>query len=247
MGAGAIVVASSVVVAPLELRVRDVEPSGGRAIVLRLDLGGRQFQYEAGQAAWLGRTDQAKRSPYSIACAPSRARETGALEFLIRTDAGRHAGPHLDPLEPGVAIAVDGPIGGFTLQASLDARALLFVAGGVGIAPLRAMIQEALARPFAPLVTVVHSARAVDDFAFSAEFDAWSASGQLRIVRTVTGADDASGRPAGRITSDLLASLNLNRDTHCFVCGPDELVGNVSSLLLDAGIQPERVARETWG
>lgn len=247
MGAGAIVVASSVVVAPLELRVRDVEPSGGRAIVLRLDLGGRPFPYAAGQAAWLGRTGHTKRSPYSIACAPSRARETGTLEFLIRTDAERRAGPHLDPLEPGASIAVHGPIGGFTLQASLDARALLFVAGGVGIAPLRAMIQEALARPRAPRVTLLHSARTPDDFAFRTEFDALTASGQLRNVRTVTGTDVTGDHAAGRITADVLDSLNLDRDTHGFVCGPDELVGDVSALLLAAGFPPERISSETWG
>lgn len=230
----------------LELRVREIVAEGPHAVVLRLDLEEHHFAYQAGQAVWLGRPGRAKRSAYSIACAPGRARASRNLEFLIRTDAHARVGEHLDPLVPGSVIAVEGPLGRFTLRPSADAPALLFVAGGVGIAPLRAMIQEALEQLEPPNMTLLHSARTPHDFAFAAEFDALAAAGLMRVVRTATRGIGPGTSLTGRISGDLLASLNLQPRTRCYVCGPEELVGDVSSLLGDQGVPLDRIVRDDW-
>lgn len=230
----------------LELRVREVVAEGPLAIVLRLELGEHRFDYQAGQAVWLGRPGRAKRSAYSIACSPGWARANRSLEFLIRTDAHGSVGEHLDPLDPGSALVVEGPLGGLTLRPTPDAPALLFVAGGVGIAPLRAMIQETLDQPDPPKVTLLHSARTPYDFAFAAEFDALATAGLMRIVRTATRGVGPGTSLTGRITGDVLASLELQPGTRCYVCGPEELVGDVSALLISQGVPPDRIVREDW-
>ncbi|MEW5982698.1 MAG: FAD-binding oxidoreductase [Acidobacteriota bacterium] len=227
------------------LRVREVVAEGPRAVIVRLDLGGQSFEYRAGQAARLGRPSEPTRVPYSIACAPGRARATGTLEFLLRTDAHGRVGDHLDPLEPGEMLMASGPFGRFTLPVPLIAPALLFVAGGVGIAPLRAMIEDVLARTASPPVMLVHSARSAEDFAYGAEFDAEVKAGRLRLARTVTRAPGPATLPRGRITRDLLEGVGVRAGTLCFVCGPDALVGHASRLLAELGIPEEQIRYET--
>ena len=55
-------------------------------------------------------------------------------------------GPHLPRWTVGTAVEIDGPIGTFRYPDRLTDPAVLFVAGGSGIAPLRAMLHEALTR-----------------------------------------------------------------------------------------------------
>src|SRR5688500_11934423 len=96
----------------MTLRVSDNIAAARTSRILRVDLDGAAFSYLPGQAALLGIPGEPKRSPYSISCAPERARETGKLEFLIKTAALPQNGPSLSSLKCGDFIHVQGPFGG---------------------------------------------------------------------------------------------------------------------------------------
>ena len=110
-----------------------------RAVVLRLDTAGARIAFSAGQAAMVGLADRKDRKPYSIASAPEEQRRSGVIEFLVEVGPDGQSRPNLEGVGPGSRVAVQGPAGGFVLPLRLP-RDLLFVAGGTGIAPLRAMI-----------------------------------------------------------------------------------------------------------
>ena len=131
----------------LTLTLREVERATPRATIVRLALGGRRFDYAAGQAVLVGRTGQADRRPYSLATSPSECRERDELELLVGLDTLGQPGTHLGPLKTGMSVDVEGPLGTFTFPSAATEHRFLFVAGGTGIAPLRAMLHEALARP----------------------------------------------------------------------------------------------------
>ena len=230
---------------PVTLRIREVLPATPRARVVRIDLDGQPFPYQPGQALLIGSHGYERRKPYSIASAPEDAERDGYLELLVGVDADGAAGPHLQ-LRSGEPVDVDGPLGRFTFPAEPAERRFLFVAGGTGIAPLRAMIRHALRVPHDE-VGLLYSARTPLEFAFEDEFRALASAGEINLRQTVTreAAETWQG-PRGRIVQSDLAPLVHDRETLCFVCGPPALVAEIPRLLGELGVEPPRVRIEEW-
>ncbi len=229
----------------LTLPIREVIAATPRARIVRLDLGGHAFPFAAGQAVRIGVAGDERRKPYSIAHAPEDARRDGFLELLVGVDQAGSAGPHL-PLEPGTLIAVEGPAGHFTFPEHPDERRFVFVAGGTGIAPLRAMIRHALRLAPAQL-GLLYSARTALEFAYEDEFRALERDGRLELRLTVTrDSTDAWTGTRGRIGRDELAPLVHDAATLCFVCGPPALVDEIPRRLIELGVPQERIRKEEW-
>jgi NAD(P)H-flavin reductase len=230
----------------LTLRIRDVVAATPRARIVRLDLDAVPFEYLAGQAVLVGIEDVGKR-PYSIAAAPEDARESDAIELLVGVDADGRAGPHL-PLDRGAAVQVEGPVGAFTFPETVSERRAIFVAGGTGIAPLRAMMRHALFGPPAiQTVGLLYSARKPEEFAYEDEFRGMAARGIIELRQTVTRAAESEwAGPRGRIDRAALGDLVHGADTLCFVCGPAAMVDDIPKLLTDLGVEREKIRIEEW-
>jgi len=161
-------------------------------------------------------------------------------------DEAGQPGPHLE-LKPGALVDIEGPVGRFTFPEEPDERRFLFVAGGTGIAPLRAMLRHALTVRH-DSIGLLYSARTPGDFAYEAELRELARRGHLELTQTVTreaGADSWSGT-RGRISRAELSRLVHDPATLCFVCGPPTLVAETRGLLDELGIRGERVRTEEW-
>jgi NAD(P)H-flavin reductase len=231
----------------LTVPIRDVVPATPRARIVRLDLDGGTFDFAPGQAVRVGVPGTERRRPYSIASAPEDARQLHSLELLVGVDAEGRAGEHL-PLEPGTAIEVEGPLGTFTFPDHVTAQRIVFVAGGTGIAPLRAMLRHVIAsEPDVRDIGLLYSARTPDDFAYEAEFRDLAARGVIELRQTVTRAGEAEWRGGrGRIDRGTLAELVHDADTLCFVCGPAAMVDEIPRILTELGVPPEKIRIEEW-
>lgn len=229
----------------LTLPIREVLPATPRARIARIDLDGHAFDYAPGQAVSIATHGQEKRRPYSIAAAPEDARRHGWLELLIGVNAEGTAGSHLT-LEPGIQIDVEGPLGSFTFPPTPDERRFIFIAGGTGIAPLRAMMQRALHLPHRN-IGLFYSARTPDEFAYESELRGLAQSGEIELRQTVTRAADTEWTgPRGRLNRAALEELVHDPATLCFVCGPPALVDEMPKILTGLGIPRERIKMEEW-
>jgi len=229
----------------LTLPIREVLPATPRARIARLDLNGHAFEYAAGQAVLIATEGHDKRRPYSIAAAPEDARRDGYVELLIGVDEHGAPGPHLT-LETGHRVDVEGPIGAFTFPAAPDERRFVFIAGGTGIAPLRAMLHHALMRPHRN-IGLFYSVRTPDEFAYEEELHRLARDGKIELRQTVTRANDANWTgPRGRLKREALEELVHDPATLCFVCGPPSLVDEMPKLLAELGISRERIKIEEW-
>jgi ferredoxin-NADP reductase len=224
----------------LTLPIREVLPATPRARIVRLDLGGHAFEYRAGQAVMIARHHYSQRKPYSVASAPEDAQRDNVLELLIGVDGAGKPGPHLS-LGLGVPIDVEGPVGRFTFPVDPLERRFVFIAGGTGIAPLRAMLRHALTLS-GHEIGLFYSARSPGEFAYESEFRALAASGQIQLRQTVTRASQAVwGGARGRLNREALAELVHDPATLCFVCGPPALVVEIPALLTELGIPRDRI------
>ena len=233
----------------LTLSIRDVLPATPRARILRVDLDEQAFEYLAGQAVLIATHGYEKRRPYSISSAPEDAKQSRAIELLIGVDANGFAGPHLT-LEPGTRVDVEGPLGTFTFPPDPVEPRFIFIAGGTGIAPLRAMLRHALAIPHRA-IGLFYSARTPDEFAYKTELQRLARRNLIALTLTMTGglredADDAWRGERGRISASRLAQALPAPDPLCFICGPPALVDDVPPLLLQLGVKSARIRTEEW-
>lgn len=225
--------------------IREVLPATPRARIARLDLDGHAFDYSPGQAVSIASHGQEKRRPYSIAAAPERARRDGWLELLIGVNADGTPGPHLT-LTNGELVDVDGPLGSFTFPPAPAERRFVFIAGGTGIAPLRAMMQRALHLPHRN-IGVFYSVRTPDEFAYEEELRGLAHTGEIELRQTVTRAADADWTgPRGRLNREALEELIHDPKTLCFICGPPALVDDIPRILTEIGIPRTRIKIEEW-
>jgi NAD(P)H-flavin reductase len=229
----------------LTLRLERVDAASPRLRLLSIDTSGHPFNYLPGQAVMMGPHGAAVRRPYSIACSPERAAETHALELLIAMEGGSG---DLTWAASGELVDVEGPIGTFTFPASLDQSRLLFVAGGTGIAPVRAMLDHALRRHPSEKISLLYSTRRRDEFAFMEEFRAHERAGRLELHPTVTRDEEASWEgKRGRIgRSHFEAVLHDPASTLCFVCGPPSLVSESAATLKELGVPDALIRTEAW-
>ena len=223
-----------------------IVPATSRSALLRVTTEA-PLPFLAGQAVALGEQGQALRRPYSIAVGPGTAARTGQLEFLIGIGPNGTPGPHLSSLQPGLRLDIEGPFGAFTFPQALAESHVLFVAGGSGIAPLRAMLHEALEIRPGLRMSLLYSARTPEDFAFAGELAELHRTQRVRVLRTATrGAGPAWDGARGRISRAELEALVDSPETLCFVCGPEALVHEVPRMLRDVGVVPSRIRVEEW-
>jgi len=234
-----------------------VAPVTPRSRLLTLDLRRQPFDFRPGQAVLIG-TRGVPRRPYSIASSPERAAETRTLELLIALEADGTLGPHLPDLVPGSSIDLEGPLGTFLFPVEPPEQPLLFVAGGTGIAPLRAMIDHVLRgdlpSPGLPSararsrLSLLYSARNGDEFAFIEELRGHQSRGCLELHQTVT-RDDSTGWAGGRGRigrSHFESVVHDPAQTLCFVCGPRAMVNESVSTLAALGVPAKAIRTEAW-
>jgi glycine betaine catabolism B len=228
----------------LTLPVDEIRRATPQTRILRLALAG-PFAYEPGQSALIGVHGQPDRRHYSLATPPEVAAREGALEFLVRTERDGTVGPHLDGMTRGSLVDVEGPVGRFVLAGTFPETSCLFVAGGTGIAPIRAMLLRAMTMPGKKLC-LAYSARSSREFAYLKDVEAMGRA-SLRVLLTATReAPDSWRHDRGRLSQTRLAALVESPETLCFVCGPPALVQEVPRALMNLGIAEGRIRTEIF-
>jgi CDP-4-dehydro-6-deoxyglucose reductase len=233
------------VTAPL-LEITAVTP---RSRLLVVDLSARAVGFQAGQAVLIGWHGESERRPYSIACSPELASERARLELLISLDAPGEIARRLPEATRGTLVDLEGPLGTFVFPELPTQQRLLFVAGGTGIAPLRAMIDHALRHHPDARLSLLYSVRRPDEFAFLDELRDHEQSGRLGLHVTVTRDDGASAWAGarGRISRTHFEQvLHEPAATLCFVCGPPPMVAESVATLRLLGVPDTQIRTEGW-
>ena len=202
------------------------------------------FRWAAGQYLVVVRGGGRELSiPYSIAsaCDPRRPAE---FEIAAAFNAGADV---IDELPIGGVLQVEGPAGDFTWRRDSVSPAALLVGVGTGIAPLRALIQEELARPTQTRLLLLAGHRAPEDVLFDEDFRRLAAAEpRFRFVPTLT--TDAAhwvGR-RGRVQTQLADAARSLGPLDAYVCGRLDMVNEVVSALQSLGVPPSQIRSEGY-
>ncbi len=172
-------------------------------------------------------------APISICSSPSRS--NGSFQLCVRR-AGDLTGL-LHALTPGSPVGIRGPFGtGFPIE-RFRGKDMLFAPGGLGLAPLRSLINQVLdERSDFGRVIILYGARSPSELLFTDELAAWKARGDVEIHLTVDRGDDTWKGNVGVITT-LFPKIELHpRNTVAVTVGPPVMYRFVLMELLGKGI-----------
>ncbi|MEN3305599.1 MAG: hypothetical protein V7603_1801 [Micromonosporaceae bacterium] len=179
---------------------------GGRALDDMRAKAGQYFRWR-----FLTRGCWWQAHPFSLSAAPN-----GQWLRLTVKVVGDHTAD-LRELTPGVRVIAEGPSGVFTADRRTRPNALL-IAGGSGIAPIRALLEDLPAG-----TVVIYRARAAADLVFREELD-WLAHRLGARVLYVLGMRDDAG-PSRLFTPRGLRTIVPDvRRRDVYLCGPQGLV-----------------------
>jgi len=197
----------------------------------------KKFQHLPGQFAELS-IFGAGEAPISITSSPTQPR----LQFCIKrmgvvTTAIHH-------LNVGDVIGVRGPYGNTFPLEDFKGKNVVFIAGGIGLAPLRSLINYMLDesnRSDYKDITILYGARSPGDLLFKYELESWAKRKDAKYEETV---DKASGDYKGRegFVPTLLGEISPSpENTMAVTCGPPIMIKFVLQGLTKMGFKPSQI------
>jgi NAD(P)H-flavin reductase/ferredoxin len=197
------------------------------------------LDYVSGQYAELHLEGLEGGRSYSFATPPSA---DGRVEFLVRkVPGGRFSMLVNDADVTGRAIEIDGPFGEFKLRPG--GSPLLLVAGGSGLAPILAILKQAVADGVTRDATLLFGAREARDLYALEELEAIAKAwkGRFRFVPVLSAAEgDSSWEGERGLVTEKIPALLLP-GAHAYLCGPPAMIDGAIALLSKAGVPREHV------
>ena len=176
--------------------------------------------------------------PFSISAAPNGE----YLRFTVK-ELGQGT-RDLRGLRKGTRIMLEGPYGAIH-GARRTGRKLLLIAGGIGVAPLRAMVQSFAYRPGE--VEFLYRTRDSGEAALIEELERLAQERGFRLHLISGRRPDGTRRP-DPLRPEVIQQLVPDvADRDVFLCGPDGLMERARRALHTLGIAPERIHLEVFG
>ena len=213
-----------------------IEPSPGRS----------GFAFDAGQFVWLKFHKAFPRiteHPFSISSNPGRL---PVLEFMIK-ESGDFTSD-VGSIAPGTPAYVDGPHGNFTLKGR-SGSGLVFIAGGVGIAPILGMLRQLAVEADRRPMILIYGNRMESQIAFPEELGQLQESLDLKVIHVLSEPPDEWNGFVGQLDAATLERClpATERSRWLYlVCGPTVMTDSVEDTLARAGVPLRQIVAERF-
>ena len=184
------------------------------------------------------------RRAFSIANAPHRGPEVEL--HLRRVAGGGFTSYAFDTLAPGMTLQLEGPLGTFVPREDSE-RPLLFVAGGTGFAPVKALIEHFLHLGTRRPIALYWGARSIEELYLRALPAQWAARHPgLRFVPVLSAAADTHGLRDGLVHEAVLADLHELAGMDVYMAGPPALIEAARRAFIAAGLPEEQLYYDSF-
>ena len=193
--------------------------------------GGKVFEHKPGQCAMLSIPGVGE-AMFSITSSPT---EKDFMEFSIKKCGCLTSWLH--QMDVGQEILIRGPYGnGFPVDTALKGQNLLFIAGGVGLAPLHSVINYVRAnRADYGTVDIVYGSRSMEDLLDLDEIqNEWAKEEGINVHLTIDRAQDTWPGHVGFVPS-YVKELGFDPDKNVLVCGPPIMIKFTLGSLTELG------------
>jgi NAD(P)H-flavin reductase len=196
------------------------------------------FRFRAGQFGEYSAFG-AGESTFCIASPPTRP---GYIECTFKT-AGKVT-TALRDLNPGDTVGFRGPYGNHFPLDRMEGSNVLFIAGGIGLAPVRCVIWNVLdEREKYRDVSIVYGARSVSDLVYKRELEEWAGRPDVKLWQTV---DPGGETPdwkgeVGFVPTVLEKAAPTADNTYAIICGPPIMIKLTLPVLRKMGFPDDRI------
>ncbi|WP_429886321.1 ferredoxin reductase family protein, partial [Geoalkalibacter halelectricus] len=203
------------------------------------------FRFLPGQFAWLTLWSSPfamKEHPFSISSSAEAVRE---VRFTIKElgDFTRRIGQ----VKPGTPVWLDGPYGTFSIDIS-RAPGYVFVAGGVGIAPVMSMLRTLADRGDQRPLLLFYAYHTWERLTFREELEQLKEQLNLEIVYVLSEPPSDWQGETGYLSEEIFAR-HLPADKaarECFICGPTPMIAVAERGLARQGMPPTQIHSELF-
>src|SRR6266851_2380621 len=203
------------------------------------------FNFRSGQYVRVKVPGAMEWRSYSMA---STRRDLPKMEFLVRIISGGLVSEYLrNACRVGDEVMIQGPMGAFILHAGRAPQ--IFIAGGTGLAPILAMLDEIRYRPGArPPMLLSFGCASEQQFFYRDEVELrrwW-----MPELRVILSADQVDNADSGLLPGTPVAALEHERiadpQTMAYLCGPPPMIEAARRRLVEMGVAPERIYAEQF-
>ncbi|HLE16368.1 MAG TPA: FAD/NAD(P)-binding protein [Anaerolineales bacterium] len=214
-------------------RIRTVEQVGPLEKLFTIELpGGKSLDHRPGQFLEVSILGVGE-APISISSSPSRS--NGVFEMCVRKVGDVTSAIHR--LQSGDKIGLRGPFGhGFPIE-KFRGKDMLFAPGGLGLAPLRSLINQVLdERALFGRVILLYGAKTPPELLFKDELREWAERSDIELHLSVDRGDETWTGNVGVITT-LFKFITVNpRNTVAVTVGPPAMYRFVLMEFMGMGI-----------
>ena len=159
-------------------------------------------------------------------------KRTGSLTDVIHT------------LKVGDSVFVRGPFGNTFPVETFEGSNILYIAGGIGLAPLRPlilyMLDETNREKYGKIEMLI-AARSPRDFIFYRDYEIWRGMKDTEITLTIDNDESGWNERVG-FPHNLVAEMSFDMEkTYVVICGPPIMIKFVTQKLIEMGMQKERI------
>ncbi len=173
--------------------------------------------------------------PYSLSAPPR-----GDLLRITVKAAGDHS-TAIRSLAPGTRVIAAGPYGALT-AARRRRHKVLLIAGGVGITPLRPLLETLPAAPGD--LTLIYRVSSMRDVVFRRELEQLAERRKARVWFVAGTRDELDVNPLSGV--ELTKRVPGLTDHDVYLCGPPGLTSSVTRELVDAGVPRRHIHQESF-
>ena len=199
--------------------------------------GGKCFEHIPGQCAMLSIPGVGE-AMFSITSSPTNE---AYMEFSIKKCGCLTSWLH--QMEVGQEITIRGPYGnGFPVESAFKGKDLLFVAGGIGLAPLRSVINYVRAhRENYGKVDIVYGSRSADDLVDYKEIiDEWMNEPDFNVWLTIDREQEGWDGHVGFVPN-YVKELGFDTNKTVIICGPPIMIKFTLAGLMELGFNKTQV------
>ncbi len=196
----------------------------------------KEFGFESGQFGEYSVFGVGE-ATFCISSSPTRKDH---LEFAVKRVGKVTEALHRLPV--GAEIGFRGPFGNSFPLEELKGKNLVFVAGGIGLAPLRSLIWNAIDnRKDYKNIDIIYGARSPQDLCFDYDLEAWQKDKSLNAVITIDREDKNWKGKVGFVPQVLEQAAPSAKDSVAIVCGPPVMIRFTFPVLDKLGFTPQQM------
>lgn len=148
----------------------------------------------------------------------------------------------LHALQPGDKIGVRGPLGNWFPYNDLKGKNIVFIGGGIGMAPMRTILLYMLDnRADYGDITLLYGARTPNDLSFAGDRAEWLARKDMKTILTIDAPFEGWEHTVGLLPNVLTELAPSPENTVAICCGPPIMIKFTLQALDKLGFKPEQI------